>query len=209
LGTWEEVTRKFPEPLAVPPAVVTITPPVVAPGITIATNVLPLLLIGMAETPAIVIPVGLLRLVPVIVTSVPTGPVVAEKEIIVGAGIMVNPASDALPPGVVRLTAPVAPVPTIATIEVVETTVNDVTRVPPNVIIEVPVKFVPVMLMIAPEPALVGAKDVMVGCEKTTELSNNNTEIKKIFFMNLIYARIIIEYNKRCKYFKQPKTIMR
>ena len=189
----EEVTRKLPEPLAVPPAVVTLTPPLVAPGITMATNVLPLLLIGMAETPAIVIPVGLLKLVPVIVTSVPTGPVVAEKEIIVGgAEIKVNPAIDALPLGVVRLTAPVAPVPTMATIEVEETTVNEVTRVPPNVIIEVPVKFVPVMLMIAPAAALVGAKDVIVGCEKTTELSNKNAEIKKIFFMKLIYARIIM-----------------
>jgi hypothetical protein len=130
LGTWEEVTRKLPEPLAVPPAVVTLTPPLVAPGITIATNVLPLLLIGMAEKPAIVIPVGLLKLVPVIVTSVPTAPELGEKL-------------------------------------------------------------------------------VMVGCEKTTELINNNTEIKKIFFMKLIYARIIIEYNKWCKYLKQPKTIMR
>jgi hypothetical protein len=101
--------------------------------------------------------------VPVIVTIVPTGPVVAEKEIIVGARIKVNPANDAEPPGVVRLTAPVAPVPTLATIEVEETTVNEVTGVPPNVTIEVPVKFVPLMLMTAPAAALVGAKDVIVG----------------------------------------------
>ena len=65
--------------------------------------------------------------------------------VIVGAPIKVNPASDALPPGVVRLTAPVAPVPTLATIDVEETTVNDVTGIPPNVIFEVPVKLVPVM----------------------------------------------------------------
>jgi hypothetical protein len=117
----------------------------------------------MAETPAIVIPVGLLRLVPVIVTNVPTGPVVAEKEIIVGAGINVNPASEVLPPGVVRLTAPVDPVPTIATIEVDDTTVNEVTGVPPNVITEVPVKFVPVILINVPAAAVVGANEVMVG----------------------------------------------
>ena len=83
-GTWERVTLKVPEPLAVPPAVVILTSPVVAPGITIATNVIPLLLIGMAETPAIVIAVGLLRFVPVIVTSVPTGPELGEKLVIVG-----------------------------------------------------------------------------------------------------------------------------
>jgi hypothetical protein len=128
-----------------------------------ATNVLPLLLIGMAETPPIEIPVGLLRLVPVIVTSVPTGPVVAEKEIIVGAGIKVKPASEALPPGVVRLTAPVDPVPTIATIEVDDTTVNDVTGVPPNVMVDVLLKFVPVILINVPAAAVVGANAVIVG----------------------------------------------
>jgi hypothetical protein len=57
---------------------------VVAPGITMATNVLPLLLIGMAETPPIEIPVGLLRLVPVIVTSVPTAPELGEKLVMEG-----------------------------------------------------------------------------------------------------------------------------
>jgi hypothetical protein len=51
----------------------------------------------------------------------------------------------------------------MATIDVEETTVNDVTGVPPNVITVVPVKFVPVMLMTAPAAALVGAKDVIVG----------------------------------------------
>jgi hypothetical protein len=42
------------------------------------------LLIGMAETPAIVIPVGLLRLVPVIVTRVPAAPELGEKLVMVG-----------------------------------------------------------------------------------------------------------------------------
>jgi hypothetical protein len=128
-----------------------------------ATRVVPLLLIGIAGTPPIIIAVGLLKLVPVIVTRVPTGPVAAEKDIIVGASIKVNPVNDAVPPRVVRLTAPVAPDPTLATIEVDETTVNDVTGVPPNVIKEVPVKFVPVMLMTAPAAAVLGAKDVIAG----------------------------------------------
>jgi hypothetical protein len=48
------MTTKFPDPLAVPPGVVTLTPSTVAPGITIATNVFPSLLMGMAGTPAII-----------------------------------------------------------------------------------------------------------------------------------------------------------
>jgi hypothetical protein len=107
----------------------------------------------------------LLKLVPVILIIAPAAALVGAKVVILGADIKVKPASDAVPPAVVRLTAPVAPVPTIATIDVEETTVNDVTSVPPNVITEVPVKFVPVMLMIAPADALVGAKDVILGAD--------------------------------------------
>ena len=44
-----------------------------------------------------------------------------------------KPANDADPPSVVRLTAPDDPVPTMATIEVADTTVNVDTGVPPNV----------------------------------------------------------------------------
>ena len=67
-----------------PPAVVTLIGPVVAPGITIATKVFPLLLIGMAATPPISIFVGLLKLVPVRVTRVPTGPLPGVKPVSVG-----------------------------------------------------------------------------------------------------------------------------
>jgi hypothetical protein len=105
----------------------------------------------------------LLKLVPEMLMIAPAAAVVGAKLIIVGAAIKVKPANEVVPPGVVRLTAPVDPVPTIATIEVDDTTVNEVTGVPPNVITEVPVKFVPVMLITAPAAALVGAKDVMVG----------------------------------------------
>ena len=148
---------------ALPPGVVRLTAPV-APVPTIAT-------IDVEETtvndetgvPPNVIADVLLKLVPVILIIAPADALVGAKDVILGADIKVNPGRDALPPGVVRLTAPVAPVPTIATIDVEETTVNDVTAVPPNVIAEVPVKFVPVMLMIAPAAAVTGAKLVIVG----------------------------------------------
>ncbi len=78
------MTEKSPEPMAVPPAVVTLTPPVLAFGITMATNVVPSLLMGIAATPPMAIFVGLLKLVPVMVTRVPTGPVPGVKPVMVG-----------------------------------------------------------------------------------------------------------------------------
>ena len=97
------------------------------------------------------------------VTRVPTGPVVAVKELMEGGGEKIKPANEAVPPGEVRLTAPVEPAPTTAMMEVEETTVNDVTCVPPRVITDVLSKFVPVILIRAPAPAIIGEKEVMVG----------------------------------------------
>jgi hypothetical protein len=111
----------------------------------------------------------LLKLVPVILMIAPAAAVVGAKAVIVGAGInegagiKVNPAKDALPPGVVKLSVPVDPIPTVATIEEAETTLKDVTGVPPSVMAEVLLKLVPVILMIAPAAAVVGAKAVIVG----------------------------------------------
>ena len=74
-----------------------------------------------------------------------------------------NPSSVALPPGVTKLKAPVAPFPTTALMVVEETTVKDATEIPPNVIAEVVFKLVPVIVMVAPAPALEGVKEVIVG----------------------------------------------
>jgi hypothetical protein len=148
---------------ALPPGVVRLTAPLL-PAPTVAT-------IDVEETtvndetgvPPNVIADVLLKLVPVILIIAPAAAVVGANVVIVGAAMNVKPASEALPPVVVKLTAPVAPVPTIATIDEDETTVNDETGVPPNVITEVPVKFVPVMLMTAPAASVTGAKLVIVG----------------------------------------------
>ena len=105
----------------------------------------------------------LLKLVPVIVMSAPAAAEVGANAVIVGAGINVNPASDAVPPGVVRLTAPEEPLPTTAIMDVEETTVNELTGVPPNVMVEVLLKLVPVMVIKAPAAAVVGANAVIVG----------------------------------------------
>ena len=105
----------------------------------------------------------LLKLVPVISINAPVPALEGAKEVIVGAGMKVNPANDAVPPGVVRLTAPDEPVPTIATIDVEDTTVNAVTGVPPNVMLEVPKKLLPVIVINEPVAAAVGENEVMVG----------------------------------------------
>ena len=103
------------------------------------------------------------KLVPVILMTVPNAAVIGAKVVIVGAGMNVNPSRDAVPPGVVRLTAPVDPLPTTAMIDVEETTVNELTGVPPNVMAIVLSKFVPVILMSVPVAAVVGVKEVIVG----------------------------------------------
>jgi hypothetical protein len=148
---------------AAPPEVVRLTAPV-APAPTIAT-------IDVEETtvndvtgvpPNVIIEVPV-KFVPEILINVPAAAVVGANAVIVGVAIKVKPANEALPPGVVRLTAPVDPVPTMATIEEDDTTVNEVTGVPPNVMVDVLLKLVPEMLMIAPAAAVTGAILVIVG----------------------------------------------
>jgi hypothetical protein len=148
---------------AVPPGVVKLTAPV-APVPTMAiievdettvndvTNVPPNMMVEV-----------LLKLVPVMVIKAPAAAVLGANAVIVGAGMKVNPSSEAVPPGVVRLTAPDEPAPTIATIDVEDTTVNAVTGVPPNVMIEVPTKLLPVIVINVPVAAAVGENEVMVG----------------------------------------------
>jgi hypothetical protein len=57
-----------------------------------------------------------------------------------GKSSILKPSKEAVPPGVVRLTAPVEPDPTMATMVVDESTVKKATGVPPKVSAKVPVK---------------------------------------------------------------------
>ena len=70
----------------------------------------------LAPTPLNATAVAPVKFVPLIVTLVPTGPLVGAKLVIVGAGTTVKLlALVAVPPGVVTLTGPVvAPVGTVA-----------------------------------------------------------------------------------------------
>jgi hypothetical protein len=67
-----------------------------------------------------------------------------------GGNKKVNPERDAVPPAVVKLTDPVAPVFTIAVIVVDESTWKDVAEIPPKVTAVVPFRLVPVMVRVAP-----------------------------------------------------------
>jgi hypothetical protein len=148
---------------AVPPGVVRLTAPVDPLPTTAMIDVDETTVNELTGVPPNVMANVLSKFVPVILMTVPNAAVIGAKAVIVGAGMKVKPANDAVPPGVVRLTAPVEPVPTMATIDVADTTVNDVTGVPPNVMANVLSKFVPVILMSVPVAAVVGVKEVIVG----------------------------------------------
>ena len=60
-------------------------------------------------------------------------------------------------------TLPDAPDATIAVMLVDDTIVNDVAAVPPKLTLVVPLKLVPVIVTVAPVPALVGVNEEIVG----------------------------------------------
>ena len=101
----------------VPPGVVTLSGPVVAPVGTVAWIVVAEVTVKLALTPLNATAVAPVKFVPLIVTLVPTGPLVGVKLVIVG-GLAVTVkglALVAVPPAVVTLTGPVvAPVGTVA-----------------------------------------------------------------------------------------------
>ncbi len=116
----------------------------------------------VAATPPKLTPVVPVKFVPVMVMVVifPVPPV-GVNELMVGAGYQVNPASVAVPSGVVTLTEPVAPVSTTAFIVVALTTVKDFAATPPKLTAVAPVKFVPVMVTVRPFPELTGVNETI------------------------------------------------
>jgi hypothetical protein len=108
------VTVKFVTLFAVPPGVVMEIGPVVAPVGTVAVTCVSEFTVKVAETPLNVRLVAPVKLVPVIVTEVPTGPLVGLKLLMVGVTVNV-PELDAVPPAVVMPILPVlAPLGTVA-----------------------------------------------------------------------------------------------
>jgi len=152
-----------PATVAVPPGVTTLTVPEAPEPTTAVMVVAELTVNDVAVIPPKLTAVAPVKSVPVIVTDVPAPPLVGVKDVIVGAGINVNPANDADPPTVVTLTSPDAPVPTVAVRLVAELTVNKVAATPPKLTALAPVRLVPVIVTDVPVPPLAGVKEVIVG----------------------------------------------
>ncbi len=164
------VTLKLVELVAVPPGVVTrILPSVAAVG-TVAVILVEEFTVNGADTLLNVTELTLTKLVPLMVTEVPTGPEVGENELIVGAGTEVTSKLVelvAVPPGVVtRIFPSVAPEGTVAVILVEELTVNDadtLSNVTEVVVNPLPLKLVPLMVTEVPMGPEVGENELMVG----------------------------------------------
>ena len=103
------VTVNALELVAVPPGVVTLSGPDVAPAGTVVWIAVSELTVKLAFTPLNLTAVAPVKFVPLIVTLVPTGPLVGVKLVIVGADTTVKPlALLAVPPAVVTVSGPVA-----------------------------------------------------------------------------------------------------
>jgi hypothetical protein len=157
------------EPLLARPVTVTTTLPVVAPLGTVATMLVADQLVGVALVPlnaTVLVPWVAPKLVPVIVTDVPTGPLVGERFVIVGGTVTVNDDPLLARPPTVTTTLPVvAPLGTAATMLVADQLVVAAV-VPLNFTVLVPCvapKFVPVIVTDVPTGPLVGERFVIVG----------------------------------------------
>jgi len=173
VGVLSVITVKFEVNIAVPPGPVTEIGPVVVPASTVAVMEVAELTVNVAAVPLNLTAVTPVRLLPVIATTVPTGPEAGVKEARLGAGVIAvtvnEPELLTDPPGVATAILPVvAPVGTVAVIEVAELTVNMVAAVPLNLTTVAPVRFVPVIVTVVPTGPLVGVKEDIVGAGTVT-----------------------------------------
>src|SRR5437867_234904 len=170
-------TVKLAELVAVPPAVVTLILPDTAPAGTVAVILVAELTEKVvAATPPNFTEVAPVKAVPLMVTTVPTGPLVGVNEVIVGAVVTVkSEALVAVPPGVVTVIFPVtAPLGTVAVTRVpAPFTENVVAATPPNFTEVAPPKFVPLIVTEVPTGPLVGVKDVIVGVAEVVTVKSD------------------------------------
>jgi len=162
------VTVKLPVLVAVPPAVVTLTGPVVAPAGTIAWTNASDRTVKLAPAPLKVTAVAPLRFEPLMLTVVPAGPFAGLKLPIAGGAATANtPELCAVPPAVVTLRGPVvAPAGTVAWMAESETTVK-LALVPLNATPVAPVKPDPLIVTLVPTGPLAGAKPEIAGGTST------------------------------------------
>src|SRR5262245_25618941 len=159
------VTVNSPALVAVPPGVVTVILPVVAPVGTAVLICVPDTTVKVAAVPLNRTALAPPKFVPVIVTAVPTWPLVGANDAIVGAGgvTVKSVVLVALPTALLTVIGPVvAPAGTVASMRVLDTMLK-VAAVPPNWTLSALSKLVPVMVTGVPTGPLVGAKEAIVG----------------------------------------------
>src|SRR5439155_3770780 len=173
------VTVKL-RPLLARPPTVTMTVPVVAPTGTGTTRLVADQLVGVAVVPlnvTVLVPWAAPKFVPVIVTDVPTGPLVGARLVMLGPAITVNVTALLATPATVTTTLPVvAPAGTGTTMLVADQLVG-VATVPLNVTVLVPwmgSKIVPVIVSGVPTAPLVGERLAMVGGPMSANTSAEN-----------------------------------
>lgn len=166
-----------PAILAVPPVVVIVTLPLVPEATTavivvLFTTLKLLAAVPPKETELTVTPTPV-KFVPDIVTTLSIPAERGVNVVIVGEGIKVNPAKLAAAAEVVTETLPVVPEATTAVMVVLFTIVKLLAEVPPNfkelTLPPVPVKFVPVIVIVVPDAAELGENELIVGDGKNTK----------------------------------------
>ncbi|HKZ75432.1 MAG TPA: hypothetical protein VJ259_02085, partial [Actinomycetota bacterium] len=167
VGAPAAVTVKFWALVPVPPGVVTLIFPVVAPEGTVAVICVPVLTVNVVAAVLLnVTAVAPVKLVPVITTGVPTGPLVGLKLVTVGAPANTVKFEElvSVPFGVVTVMGPVAaPEGTVAVIWSDEFTVNDALTLLKNFTELAPSKFEPEIVTETPTAPPLGVKDEIVG----------------------------------------------
>jgi hypothetical protein len=169
------LTVKSVAEVAMPPGVVTRIRPVVAPAGTVAVTWVALLTVKLlAATLLKLTVVAPVKLVPVIVTTVPTGPVAGLKLVMVGGGITTKSLIlVAFPLKVVIRTGPVvAPAGTMAETSVSLTMVKLIAKTLLKLMDVDQLKLVPIMVTTWPIGPLAGEKLVIVGVALGTKMLN-------------------------------------
>src|SRR4051812_23105683 len=164
------------ELVAVPPAVVTPMNPVIAPTGTVAWIVVDEVTVKLALRPLKLTVLAAVKLVPLMVTPPPAGPLTGVKLVIVGGLTTIVKGLElvAMPPGVVtRIVPVVAAAGAVAWIDVAELTVNTA-LMPLKATAVAPMKFVPLIVTLVPADPFAGVKPVIVGGGGGAAFTNSN-----------------------------------
>ncbi len=185
-------------PLLARPPTVTTTLPVVAPAGTGTTMLVADQLVGVAVVPlnvTVLVPFVAPKFVPVIVTDVPTGPLVGVRLVTVGAVavvVTVNVIALLAAPPTVTTTLPVVAPAGTGTVMLEEDQFVGVAAVPSNFTALVPCvdpKFAPAMVTIVPTAPLDGDRLTIVGPGVVAETVAETSAEYGLIAPPVLYAR--------------------